>query len=442
MALEEQLSNDLKSVVSAIGNLNKQLEISNQDKFKAPVPPSLDKVKIESQGPDMSDSKTVAAWKELVGKVVGPELQKSARTDPQRTLKSADQTRGVITDQLETLNKQYNLDTDNQKILIDLIDQYKLQADSVVDMQNASILNTDRIVSQLVAAQETDLDMQNASILNTDKLIGQLADQSPVDQSQDLAVNISDNIEKALLNMSPDDNSDDDRTVKHLEHLANLSEQQILALQNQQEGVDVMKEMGDTLLALVDVNEKQLLSTTDAEEARKIESQVVTQAEQFQLTSLDRDAQQQFAEMFKGIEGSSSTSMLQGDAKQMEEAGGSIISDIMSGAFTDLLADGVGSMLGKTGGWMKGILGKAFSITGKIFKPFVGAAKWVGTTAARGIKSGLSSSFKFSKKVLGKFFGGASRIGVGAAKGIQSGLGKAFSFASKSIQSLWDPPGE
>ncbi|MDC3298442.1 hypothetical protein OAU81_00060 [bacterium] len=487
MALEEQLSNDLGRVADGIAALNKQLEISNQDKFKAPVPPSLDKVKIESQGPNMSDSKTVGAWKDLITKVVGPALQKSNRTDPQKTLKSADQSRGIISDQLSTLNKQYDLDTSNQQILLDIVDQYKLQADQMTDLQSTNVLNTDTIVGQLIKTAEHDdqsksIDGLSQSItavmqqllqqddLSTGEQLASLSDsinstlntvlnQDDQQANEHLASlsdsinstlntvlnqddqqanehlsNISDNIDKALLATTSDESSSDGEAVDRLQQIANLSEQQLLTSQEQLTTAPYNKEMADHLQVLVDINERQLLTTTDAEEARKVESQVVTQADRFQLTSMDREAQKQFSDMFQGIEGDSKSSMMQGDAGQMEEAGGSIISDIMSGAFTDLLADGVGNMLGKTGGWMKSILGKAFSLTGKIFKPFVGAAKWVGRTAARGIKGGLSKSFSFGKKVLGKFFGSAKDIGLRAATSMKSGLGRAFSFAGKTLK--------
>lgn len=461
MAIEEQLSNDLGRVADGIAALNKQLEISNQDKFKAPIPPSLDKVKIESQGPNMSDSKTVGAWKDLITKVVGPALQKSSRSDPQRTLKSADQSRGIISDQLSTLNKQYDLDTSNQQILVDLVDQYKLQADQITKLQSSSVLNTDAIVSQLVKSTDSSDQSSGDQLASlSDNIDKALSASSTSEPPSDQLASISDNIDKALLALStsepPSDKEAVDRlqqianlserhlqaaqeqsegeSVDKLRQLANLSEQHLLAVQEQLETVPYNKMMSDHLQTLVDINERQLLSTTDAEEARKIESQVVTQAERFQLTSMDREAQKQFSDMFQGTEGDGKSSMLQGDSGQMEEAGGSIISDIMSGAFSDLLADGVGSMLGKTGGWMKSILGKAFSLTGKIFKPFVGAAKWVGRTAASGIKGGLSKSFSFGKKVLGKFFGSAKNIGLRAATSMKSGLGKAFSFAGKTLK--------
>ena len=436
MALEEQLSNDLKTVADAIGALNKQLEISNQDKFKAPVPPSLDKVKVESSGPDMSDSKTVAAWKDLITKVVGPALQKSNRTDPQRSLKSADQSRGIISDQLSTLNKQYNLDSDNQKILLDLVDQYRLQSDQVAELQATSVLNTDAIVGQL--SKDSTNDDQPQAIANLSQTIT-TAMQSLLQQQSESPVgdelsSISDNIDKALTTMTVAEPQGEEQTVDRLQELINLNEQQLLVVQEQLSTSAYNENISSSLMSLVDINNRQLLTTTDAEEARKVEAQVVTQAERFQLTSMDREAQQQFSEMFQGIEGANNMSMMQGDAGAMEEAGGSIISDIMSGAFSDLLADGVGRMLGKTGGWMKGILGRAFSITGKIFKPFVGAAKWVGRTAARGIKGGLTKSFSFGKKVLGKFFGSAKNIGIKAASGMRAGLSNAFSFAGNTLK--------
>ena len=460
MALEEQLSNDLKTVADAIATLNKQLEISNQDKFKAPVPPSLDKVKVQSQGPDMSDSKTVGAWKDLITKVVGPALQKSNRTDPQRSLKSADQSRGIISDQLATLNKQYDIDSSNQQILLDIVDQYRVQTGQLDDIQKASILNTDSIVNHLT--QSDNSEQQVESIANLSQTVS-TALQSILQQQSDTPIagelaNISDNISKALestpsaepqlgeiasisdsidralITLSESEPETDTQAVDRLQQIINLSERQLITAEEQLNSTAYNQVMSELLQSLVDVNERQLLTTTDAEEARKVESQVVTQAERFQLTSMDREAQKQFSEMFQGIDATSSASMMQGDAGAMEEAGGSIISDIMSGAFTDLLADGVGNMLGKTGGWMKSILGKAFSLTGKIFKPFVGAAKWVGRTAARGIKGGLSKSFSFGKKVLGKFFGSAKNIGLRAATSMKSGLGRAFSFAGKTLK--------
>ena len=117
----------------------------------------------------MSDSKTVGAWKDLITKVVGPALQKSNRTDPQRSLKSADQSRGIISDQLATLNKQYDIDSSNQQILLDIVDQYRVQTGQLDDIQKASILNTNSIVSHL--AQSDNSEQQVESIANLSQTV-------------------------------------------------------------------------------------------------------------------------------------------------------------------------------------------------------------------------------------------------------------------------------
>ena len=75
MNSDEKIALTLADLKVALKDLSKNIADAAPPKDVPPVPPSLDKVKIESQGPDMGNSKTKENFAKLIKNVLVPELR-------------------------------------------------------------------------------------------------------------------------------------------------------------------------------------------------------------------------------------------------------------------------------------------------------------------------------------------------------------------------------
>ena len=84
---------------------------------QAPIPPSEDKVKIQDQGPDADNSKTMAAWTKLIKNVFMPEFLQAQRDDPAKLSRDSINEKGNSEAQLESIKTQVKVSKSSEEML-------------------------------------------------------------------------------------------------------------------------------------------------------------------------------------------------------------------------------------------------------------------------------------------------------------------------------------
>jgi hypothetical protein len=135
---EPHIVNAIQELKTFLGNAFTQQTkaiTEGSDKTTAPVPPSLDKVKVDDQGPDVGNSKVLSRLTKVFRNVFMPEFLKATARDPSKNSGEARKSQRNEENQLGVLRDTANVSAKSSDMLKTLVDTEKESFDQRTDSE-------------------------------------------------------------------------------------------------------------------------------------------------------------------------------------------------------------------------------------------------------------------------------------------------------------------